>query len=109
MQTLAQLKEKGEKCMVVGKELVITKKVLRSFLDEEYGKNVANIQDVWYDKETQQIHVKVASIVPRGKNPHEKIGFQEIKGVGDVYPVIEKLDDRLIQLTQSSYVLNKDW
>ena len=105
--TTKRAKYLASKKDVVGKELVITQKLLKAFLETEFGIKV-NLQDVWLDKETKNVHIKVAAIVAKGTNPFEEQGFVKITDPSD-FGAREKFDDRLIQLIQSSAVLNKEW
>jgi len=96
-----------EKKSVVGKELVLSKKLIKAFLDAEFGSRV-NVQDVWLDKETKDIHIKVAAIVNKGTNPFREQDFTLVTDSSN-YEVKEKFDDKIIQLVQSSNILNKGW
>jgi len=91
---------------VVGKELVVSKKLLKSFLEAEFGKKV-NLQDIWLDKETKDVHIKVAAIVDKGMNPLQEEGFRIVSDQS--HYVQCSFDDKIIQLVQSSAVLNKEW
>lgn len=105
--TTKRVRQLAEKKDVVGKELILSKKLLKTFLETEFDKKV-NLQDIWLDKETKDVHIKVAAIVDKGTNPLEGEGFVRIINPAD-YEVKEKFDDRFIQLIQSSAVLNKEW
>ena len=92
---------------VVGKELIISKQILKAFLETEFSKKV-NLQDIWLDKETKDVHIRVAAIVDKGTNPYKDQNFMQVTNPAD-YESKEKFDDKFIQLIQSSAVLNKEW
>lgn len=93
--------------MVLGKEIIITNVAMQAMFERFFGEDLL-IQDLWFDQESKQVHLKIGKIVKGSNRNLEEHGFAPVTDPAE-YPVREKLDLKVEQLLQSSAISHKDW
>lgn len=93
--------------MVLGKEIVITNVAMQAMFERFFGEGLL-IQDLWFDQNSKQVHLKIGKIVNSQNRNLEEHGFAPVTDPAK-YPVREKLDSKVAQLLQSSAISHKDW